>query len=360
MDLTVQASTSTTTSDRGTAAPYARSWLDVLFDAMSALPGPTWLAYLGVTFVSVIVANAAPWLAGLRPWGDPDPTQVFWGLATAALLGAAHYLRNVAGHAFDDFAPALGEVGLDPARERFELTTMPARAVLILTVFSFLVTPVYYLTDPVAAQVVGLSGIAFVPRIISEGGTSAIVLAVLYQAIRQMRRVSRLHAMARNVDPFQPAPLYAFSRLTSQVAIVLIAFNTAGILANTSALSSASFFALYLPWLAAFIGGSIIIFVVPLRGMHRRLETVKDGMESASGGRLRTLLGELDAAVDARDPARVDALDKMVGAVRREREAIRVLPTWPWSTGTLRTFASALFLPVVLFLIQRFLSQVLA
>jgi hypothetical protein len=48
-----------------------------------------------------------------------------------------------------------------------------------------------------------------------------------------------------------------------------------------------------------------------------------------------------------------------VAAIRREREILHGLPTWPGSTGTIRGFASALFLPLVLFLIQRLLSQFL-
>ncbi len=40
-------------------------------------------------------------------------------------------------------------------------------------------------------------------------------------------------------------------------------------------------------------------------------------------------------------------------------EAIGVakLPTWPWSAGTLRGFASALLLPIAVFLVQRFFRE---
>lgn len=236
---------------------------------------------------------------------------------------------------------------------------MPARAVLALTIFSVVITPVYYISDPEAAQVVGLTGIGFLPRIASEALTSAIVLAILYQALRQMRRVSRLHAQARNVDPFRPMPLYAFSRLTAQSATVLIVFNVVGMAANTTALTSESVYALYLPWLVAFFTGAVVIFVVPLRGMHGRLVEIREGLEAAAGGRLSALLAELNEAIDARDADRVKALDGSISALRHERELLAKLPTWPWSTGTIRGFGSALFLPILLFLVQRVLGQLL-
>ena len=348
-----------TRADEASRRPYAPSWLDLLFDWLARLPGPTWLAYLVLVVPSVLLSTSALWLSGLLPVGSLDQTPVFWGVMTVAILGAMHHLRNVAGSAFDDFRPALGAGVTDAETERYEMTVMPARSVLALTVFSFAFTPLYYASDPVGAQVVGLTGIGFVPRILSEGLVSVVVLAILLQAFRQIRRVARLHEVARNVDPFRPMPLYAFSRLTAQTAIVLILFNVVGLAANTPAVSGPAFLTLYLPWLVACFGGAILIFAIPLRGMHRRLEKIRDGFQAAAGGRLSALLTELNEAIDARDAERVKALDGSISALRHERELLARLPTWPWSTGTIRGFGSALLLPMLLFLIQRVLGQVL-
>ena len=69
---------------------------------------------------------------------------------------------------------------------------------------------------------------------------------------------------------------------------------------------------------------------------------------------MRALLGELDEAIDARATDQVDALDRTISALRHQREIIGKLPTWPWSAGTIRGFGSALLLPMILFLIQRY------
>lgn len=63
--------------------------------------------------------------------------------------------------------------------------------------------------------------------------------------------------------------------------------------------------------------------------------------------------------MDAVDLARGDALNKTLGSLLQQREVLAKLPTWPWSTGTIRGFGSALFLPILLFLVQRYLGQLL-
>lgn len=346
---------------RGDAVrPYAPSWLDRLYDWLVALPGPTWLAYVGLGVVSVVVANSALWLSGLSPFGKLDPAQIGWGAATIVLLAASHRLKLVAGATFDDFRPALGSGVAEPELARYDLTVMPARPILWISVVSvFIVTPLYYAADPVASQVVGLTPVGLIPRILSEGGTTTILLAITYQAIRQMRTVGRLHEAADQIDPFRPAPLYAFSRLTAQIGLVLIGFNSLGIVLNPAVLEDTAGFGFYVSWIIVFTLFALAVFLVPLGGMHRRLAGEKDRVLDAADRRMRDLIGELNDVIDARATASVEALDRMISALGHEREIIAKLPTWPWSTGTIRGFGSALLLPIVLFLIQRYLGSAL-
>lgn len=355
--LTTDALAAGATRDSGPR--YARSWLDVFFGAMTALPGPTWLAYAALLVVSIGLSNSALWLSGLRPWGDLDPSQVYWGASTAAIAAAAHYLRNVAGASFDQFRPAMGAGVVDPERVRHELTVIPAVPVAVITVFSFVISLFYYGADPVASQVIGLTPPGLTARLVSEAGATVIFLAVALQAVRQLRIVTRLHRDAEGVDPFRPLPLYAFSRLTSQVGIVLVLWISGGVLANPAALEVEGLAALWLPWLIFTPLVAIVVFVLPLLGMHGRLDAEKDRLETAADGRMRALLGELDEAIDARATDRVDALDRTISAVRHQREIIAKLPTWPWSATTIRGFGSALLLPIALFLIQRYLGAAL-
>ena len=67
-----------------------------------------------------------------------------------------------------------------------------------------------------------------------------------------MRTVGRLHEAADRIDPFRPAPLYAFSRLTAQAGLVLIGFNALGIFLNPAMFESSAVLSVFLPWLVGF------------------------------------------------------------------------------------------------------------
>jgi hypothetical protein len=339
--------------------PYAPSWLDRLFDRIEDVPGPSWVVYAALVVPSVILTLSEGWLSGYLSFGSVEPQGAFWGFATVAILAAAHYMRRFAGTSFDAFLPALGASAGDAWIARYRLTVMPPAPVIVLTVFSIVITPLYYAVDPVASGVQNDSPAGLAARTISETLVSIFVLAILYRAIRQMRLVDRIHATARYIDPFRPAPIFAFSRLTALTGAILIVFNAAGLAVNPTALTRESFFTIFLPWLVVIFVGSILVFLVPLLGMRRRLAEIRARLESDAGGRMSALLAELNEAIDARDTARVAALDGAVSALRHEQELLAKLPTWPWSLGTIRGFGSALLVPIALFLVQRYLNQLL-
>ena len=51
-------------------------------------------------------------------------------------------------------------------------------------------------------------------------------------------------------------------------------------------------------------------------------------------------LGEFNRDVDARDLSRADGLNKTLATLVLQREILAKLPTWPWSTATLRGFVT--------------------
>jgi hypothetical protein len=57
------------------------------------------------------------------------------------------------------------------------------------------------------------------------------------------------------------------------------------------------------------------------------------------------------------DLARADGLNKAITTLIAERDLVGRLPTWPWQRETLGTVDSALAMPVLLWLITRFLGQ---
>ena len=66
-----------------------------------------------------------------------------------------------------------------------------------------------------------------------------------------------------------------------------------------------------------------------------------------------------EEAIETNDLSRADQLEKILNAVLSEREVLARLSAWPWSTGTFRGVASAVLLPIGIFLITRILDRVI-
>jgi hypothetical protein len=354
------ASSPVAVASAGDARPYPPSWLNRLLAWIDALPGPTWLAYTIAALISTALGHAGLWETGLIRWWTLDPALVFWGIYLPAQVWLIEHLDGVAHRAFAAFRPAVDLASDEAARLEYELTVIPARPALAIALVVLPLTLLGYAADPVGAGVVGYDRVALAMRALSEWFVGAVLLVFVYHTLRQLRLVSRLHALAVRVDPFQPRPLYAFSNLTSRTGIGLLVLVASGLVANPLALQSAAFWTIWAPWLVGVPLMAVAIFVGPLYGMHRRLSAEKDAIQRASDERLTAILVELNEATDARDVARAEGLQKLLASQLSQREVYARLPTWPWSTGTLRGFASAMLLPIVLFLVQRYLGEVLA
>jgi hypothetical protein len=101
------------------------------------------------------------------------------------------------------------------------------------------------------------------------------------------------------------------------------------------------------------------LFVLPLIGLHNRLAVEKTRLMTASQERVKAVLGRIHEAVDGGDLDRSAQLKDALGMVTAERDLLARLPTWPWSTSTFRGVASALLLPIAIFLVTRLIDRLL-
>ncbi len=160
------------------------------------------------------------------------------------------------------------------------------------------------------------------------------------------------------IDVFRPGPLNAFASLTARPGIAISRLVTAGVPITSASITAETFLISSAPYLVLPPVIAILAFVLPLTGAHARLAEQKERLRDDAERRLESTLGEVNRDVDARDLARADGLNKTLTSLVLQRDILGKLPTWPWSTATLRTFVSALLLPIVLFLIQQALSRV--
>lgn len=344
---------------RPTTDTYRGGWVDRLLDVPYRLPGPawTWLVLLGVGIV--LLATAVLWLFGTSLAEGLEASLILPAAVLVYFLGLASVMAHVGRSAFDEFRPALGVGTGDPDRLRFELTRIPDRQALVSVALGIVITFVAFMatgsqdTSDMAPALAAVMWALWWPAI------GSMALAVFY-TLRQLRWVSRLYALATNIDPFDTVPLNALSRLTatSAIGILIVAILLMGPTDQPAPSDQdAVTFLLGFGPLPLLIPVAVASFVLPLRGMHRRLVMEKGRLLAASNARLKETLALIHQTVDSKDFEHADALQKTLTSLLAEREVLAKLATWPWSPGTLRGFATAALLPVILWLVTRVLER---
>jgi hypothetical protein len=327
-----------------------RGVIDRILLAIDALPGPVGLAWAAVAVGLAAAAHVIVWLTGGRPIGELYPD-----IAAAPVIFAwfgflLQVLNRVATSVFDEFRPALGNPDAE-AHYRLELTSVPDRYAIVagaLTVATLQLLFWAYVRPTLPASVT--PSIDIVATVLWSL-VAFVVGVTLLHTVRQLRAVSRLSAVARNVDIFRPRPLNALARLTSVASMGIIAFVVAYTILNPAQPLA------FLVQGLALLGVAVALFVLPLRVMHARLADEKQSLLSANQDRLKAVLTRIHAVVDERDLEHSEQLNHTLTAVLAERNVLAKLQTWPWSEGTFRGFASALLLPIFLIIVSQLVGR---
>lgn len=340
------------------AVPYPPSWLDRLIAWIESRPGPTWLAYVILAVVGVGLSLALA--ASIGTLGAAELVAMgSWGLFLPLTLWAIHSLAGVAGAAFDAFEPLLGDdvAAEERARMRYELTVIPPRPALGLLAFNLVFTPLYWVLDPEGSAISGTPPFALGLRYVSEVFFGSLVLIFLWQSLRQLAAVNRLHRRASVVDLFRPAPLYAFSQLTARTAVLLaLAFIVPTAVAAFQA-QGAGADVLFAGFASIGVIAGTLVFVVPLLGMQRRIAAEKQRLQAEAGLRIETTIGAVHAAIDRGELAEAGAMQGALGVLVTERELVDRLPTLPWRPGTLGAVVTAIVVPLALSIASRLLER---
>ena len=356
MSESIASPTATSTAAASPRPAYRASWLHGLVDGFERLPGPTWIAYLVLFAVGALFWHLVPWSKGTVPVGTVDPLSIYWGFLGPALIWIASFLERGTASSFAAFRPILTLSGDDADRLRQTLMTIPARPALVITAFATLLTVGSFVTEP-AVYIEGVPLPLVVGQFVIQAAYTAILFQLLYWLIRQTTAVRRTLADSVLIDVFRPGPLNAFATLTARPGIAISVLVGVGVPLTSISAPFETFLVSSAPYLVVTPVIATIAFVLPLTGAHARLVEQKERLRDDAERRLEATLGELNRDVDARDVTRADGLNKTLASLVLQRDILAKLPTWPWSTATLRTFVSALLLPMALFLLQQALSR---
>jgi hypothetical protein len=337
--------------------PYSPSWVDQLMSSVGRLPGPAWLYYLAAMALFSAAYYLVKWWEGGFPVAFSRTIKLTI-ITTFGYLGTIHYLDKFAHDAMARFRPAIEAPTWRVADLEYRLTTMPARAVWLMTLLGVLVA-----TLMLAAIV---SGVLVYPELRVFASMPATVLEVsilllelvffitcAYHTVHQLRIVNSIYTELTKVDLFNQGPLHAFARLP---IYTVIALTIPQYLWFSTGLTAAAF-GVGLGFLGVAIILGIITAFWPLYGIHRLLAAKKDQLQSEASGRQEKCLQLFAQALDKEDMGAMSAIGEAIRTAEHEQQTVAAIPTWPWPPGLLRGAMTAVFLPLIIWAATRILER---
>ncbi len=345
------------TTAKGKEPPFKPSWIDRFNSWVGRLPVRAWIFYAAFGIVLILVQVLFLWLDGGLFAAEILPVIIFNGLATPFLLALIHLLDDQAATALDSMRPALEMTDPEFDEFQYKLSTMPVLAPLaaglILLVLVILMEQLS--TVPSRFAVLGqLPMFAVVFQIIDK--SSAVMYGVMvYHTIRQLRLVTSVNSSYLRVSLFNAGPSQAFSRLTASTAVGLTVGVFAWLLINPELLASP----VSVGFTAAFTILAVAVFVWPLLGAHRRMETEKARMLHDIDNQFEAVFSEFNQRLRDGDYSESKRLHETISSLEIQHKRIAAIPTWPWKPETARVALTAIALPLILMIIQYFVLQAL-
>lgn len=340
---------------------YRPSWLDRVQLAIERSGAPWWSWYVGFWLIGFAPLTMIQWATGALPVGAFSVYHAtLWGTAVFA-LALMHDLDRAAIGSLDAFKPALTACDADYEGLALRLTRLPAVRAGGVAVVGAAVGVAEVLTLPAAtAEGLGLftspaARAVEVPMFVLGW---VFFLTLIYHTFHQLGVVEHIYKRFTRLNLFRLDPIYGFSWLTARTALGIAALPYAYFLAANGT-DPSGIEARHLALVLGISGMAGLVFVWPLRGIHRVLSAEKVRLLRESSLRLEAALAELHARADAREYAEMDGLNKLISSLVVEQATVEKISTWPWKPDTFRLFVTALLLPLLAFLGQRVLASAL-
>lgn len=334
--------------------PYAASFVDNFMNFIKRLPLPYWLTYLILFILQSTLFHILSWIDGWVPAYEFSPLLLIYPFWLWGVLAIITYLNSISLEALASFNQLLDLEDQELKKLAYEFTTIPARgAIISAAIWSIVYFIIAALTFEAIYVDTGIGTVLIVALIIEGLCSFLLGSAIYYHSLRQLRLVNRTVKKVKHFNLFHLNPVYAFSRLTSQTGISwMLLFSFTLLCFPIHLVTGPS-----IPVFATQVVLAIAAFILPLWFVNRRLVAEKRRLLSELDQRVETTLGRLHGAIDASELGEVGQLNSVISGLITEREVLNKIPTWPWRTGTLTGFLSAIVIPLLLFVAQYVLSK---
>jgi hypothetical protein len=347
---------------KSTVHPYSPSWIDRFFDWVERLPIPKYLFFLLLYVIAVVGHHAILWSQGLLPTGEFSQSLLFsvymWGFLQVA---AYSYLRNAANDAITKFKLALNLSAPEFEKVKSSFVNLSPRgaligaAIAILAIFLIGFGGYFQILSPLFSA----SAVTLLFSAINLAFITPFAVGFFYYVIRSLILVPKIFDRVTRINLFNLNPLYVLARFTSRAGMIflvylLLNFLTAGNWGSEEAGEAITVFYLFFN-----SGFAILAFVLPLLGIHRRLEAAKESAVEANNDLIELGFAKMQALVKAGKHEAVPRLRASNSALLEYRQELAKISTWPWDGATLRTFITALAVPMIVWAVQQVLQRTL-
>ena len=334
-----------------TLPKYTPRWLYKFFAFIERLPIPAWLLGLLYILVSAGALHWVAWSQSVVPFGEASVFLFSVGIFTVAGFVPWHFLSLRARSAIQDFFKSRRK---SPAQTEIILSDFVSLPPLWGTV-AFLLGGLYgiisyyqYAVPKIPLSIQVLPGWILVNYIIPMGFFSIIITRLGRQTVI-MRHLYR----EMDVDIFNPAPIYALSRyaVVTTITLLLVIYSLVLLSLPERLLTTTDFISIVL------VNGLLLLFFfAQLLGINQRMRQAKTRLLSQLSKDIESVYNDVHKAVQKKAYSAVGRMQASVVTLKHEQEILQKLPTWPWQPETLRNLLTPMLIPVIIYLMQRYLG----
>jgi hypothetical protein len=346
-----------TVTASGKDHPYKPSLIDRLNDWVGELRMGSVTFYLLLGIVLILIQLLFLWYDGGKHADELLPIITFNALAIPFVLGLIRILDSQAVSALNSMKPVLDLTEAEFDRYEYELSNMRSRvpialglglAVSVVLMEQAWIEPVRY------AALRELPVFAGAYHIIDKA-TAFFMGVYVYHTVRQLRFVYAINTSRIRINLFNLGPLQAFSRLTALTALGLVVGIYGWMLINPELLMD--------PFTAVFVTVftmlAIAVFVLPLYGVHRLLETAKARELQEVDLRFERVFSKFNERFREDDYSEIEKLNRTISSLEIQHKRVEAIDTWPWGTESIRFALSVISLPLVLTLLRFLIEEMI-